>query len=203
MALFNNLMPVSPRGGHHENDLLQHSSPVAGQHGFCSSFHKGHRWLVSTALEANTDIDTHHAGHRLQTALYSYWLTLRMCSLLRGLWKPKKWLVSEWHMSQTVTAPQLNITNIWTETSDHVLSLIGCFGGRAGLCSSSTLRQTWTLSHVSSLSPEPGLWMDAPCFVQCTQHSLLCPTKDRPLPEWVTHSQFHPNDVLLQILTVL
>lgn len=68
-------------------------------------------------------------------------------------------------MSNTVTSPQCNNSNIWTETLDHALSLIGCFGGRAGVSSSSTLRQTWTLSHVSSLSPEHYLWIDAPCFV--------------------------------------
>lgn len=60
--IFNNWMHrcfhIFPRGGHHEDDLLQHPSPVAGQHGFCSSFQRGHRWLISAALEANADIDT-------------------------------------------------------------------------------------------------------------------------------------------------
>ncbi|KAM3619923.1 uncharacterized protein V6R79_015877 [Siganus canaliculatus] len=50
------------RGGCHEDDLLQHSSPIAGQHGFCSSLQRGHQWLISAALEANADIDTPHSG---------------------------------------------------------------------------------------------------------------------------------------------
>lgn len=68
--IFNNLMhrcfPIFPRRGHHDDDLLQHPSPVAGQHGFCCSFQRGHQWLISTALEAHADIDPQNEGHPLQ-----------------------------------------------------------------------------------------------------------------------------------------
>ncbi len=92
---FNNLMHwcfhIFPRGGHHEDDLLQHPSPVAGQHGFCSSFYRGHQWLISTALEANADIDTHHAGLHTEpkwAELHSTGLVKHTYELpLEGLWK--------------------------------------------------------------------------------------------------------------------
>lgn len=52
-------------------------------------------------------------------------------------------------MSKTVTSPHCN--NIWTETLDHVLSLIRFFSGRAGLCSSSTLEEKTGLRAMSLL----------------------------------------------------
>ncbi|KAG7233964.1 hypothetical protein INR49_028678 [Caranx melampygus] len=45
-----------------EHDLHQHTSQVAEQHGLCSSLWRGHQQLISTALEANTNIDIHHMG---------------------------------------------------------------------------------------------------------------------------------------------
>lgn len=57
---------LSPRCCHRGHDSLQHSSSVAGQHGFCSSITWRQETLVSSALEANADIDPHQEG--LQTA---------------------------------------------------------------------------------------------------------------------------------------
>lgn len=60
MGLFDYFIDVFislPEVGCRENDLLQRPSPLAEQYGFCSSFQRGHQQLVSTALEANTDID--------------------------------------------------------------------------------------------------------------------------------------------------
>lgn len=57
---------VFPRCCHRGHDSLQHSSSVAGQHGFCSSITRRQEALISSALEANADIDPHQEG--LQTA---------------------------------------------------------------------------------------------------------------------------------------
>ncbi|MED6280089.1 hypothetical protein CHARACLAT_007351 [Characodon lateralis] len=46
-----------------QNEVLQHPPALAVQHGSCSSFRRGHQQLISSALEANADIDT----HQLQT----------------------------------------------------------------------------------------------------------------------------------------
>ncbi len=87
MGLFNNLMRIFPRGGHGD-DLLQHSSAVARQNGFCSSFHRGQLWLISVALEAHANINTHHTGHPHRTEpgqaeLHSTGLVKRTGSLQR------------------------------------------------------------------------------------------------------------------------
>lgn len=63
----------------------------------------------------------------------------------------------ERHVYGTVTKPN---SNIWTETLDHVLSLIGIFCGRAGLCSSSTPGPgLWAMSLLSALSLVCGLML--------------------------------------------
>lgn len=60
-------------------------------------------------------------------------------------------------MYGTVTRPN---RTIWTETLDHALSLIGIFCGRAGQCSSSTLRPgLWAMSLLSALSLVCGLML--------------------------------------------
>lgn len=67
--------------------------------------------------------------------------------------------------------------HIWTKTSDHDASL------RTWCGPSRAVQLFYTLNHVPSLSPKHHLRSDAPCVKWRTQHSLLCATKDRPLPE--------------------
>lgn len=126
-----------------ENDLLQPLSSLAGQHGFCSSFQRGHQQLISSALEANADIDIHHSGHRLQTETTAGWAASEWKAFKRVSSKHIG-LVPERHMFRIVNSQQCN--HIWTETLDHVLSLIGCFGW-----------QSWTV-QLFHTRDKPGLW---------------------------------------------
>ena len=72
---------IFSRKWNHDHDHLQHPSPVARENGSCSSFQRGHQQLISSALEANTDIDTHHTGLHAPSSLsctLQAWLNICM-----------------------------------------------------------------------------------------------------------------------------